>query len=147
MHMRKVLVIALREYQAAVRSKAFLASLLILPIMMGGGIVVQHLLRDQVDIREKRFAIVDRSAGEQLWARLEGAVKKRNEQAIFDEKGKQTKPAFALVRVHPSPPDPDAVNEQRYQLSERVKGGEFFGFLEIGPDVDRLPPPGGPPLA
>ena len=44
--MRKMLVIASREYLAAVRTKSFLISLLVLPIMMGGGAVFQTLLKD-----------------------------------------------------------------------------------------------------
>ena len=48
--MRKVLVIAAREYKAAVKTKSFLVSVLMLPLMMGGSVLVQFLLKDQVDI-------------------------------------------------------------------------------------------------
>ena len=81
--MRKVLVIAVREYLAAVRTKSFLISLIILPVMMGGSIVVQLLLKNQVDTREKRFAVVDRTPGEQLYPLLAEAAERRNQQAIL----------------------------------------------------------------
>ncbi len=38
--MRKAFVIAAREYRAAVRTKAFLVSLVLMPVMMCGGIVL-----------------------------------------------------------------------------------------------------------
>jgi ABC-2 type transport system permease protein len=46
---RKTLVVAAREYLAAVRTKTFLIGLLIMPIMVGGSILVQILLKDVVD--------------------------------------------------------------------------------------------------
>jgi ABC-2 type transport system permease protein len=148
---RKVFVIAAREYQAAVRTKSFLVSLLVLPLMMGGSIIVQFLVKDQVDVREKRFAVVDRTPGEKLVGVLEEAVRKRNDKEIFDpETHKQNKPVFALERVAPSADTPEAIQQQRFDLSERVRKGELFGFLEIGADVTRpagsAPPAGAAPF-
>ena len=48
--MRKILIIARREYLAAVRTKAFLIGLLSMPVMMFGSILVQTMLKDQVDL-------------------------------------------------------------------------------------------------
>src|SRR5438132_955182 len=119
--MRKVVVIAVREYLAAVRTKSFLISLIILPVMLGGSILVQFLLKDQVDVREKRFAVVDRTPREELFPRLAGAAERRNQQAIFDpETHRQIQPVFTLERVAPSADTPAAMNQQRYDLSERV---------------------------
>ncbi len=134
--MRKVLVIAVREYLAAVRTKAFLISLIILPVMMGGSVAVQFLLKNQVDTREKRFAVVDRTPREQLYPLLAEAAERRNQQAIFDpQTHKQVQPVFTFERVQPSADTPEAINQQRYELSERVRRSELFGFLEIGAEV------------
>jgi ABC-2 type transport system permease protein len=138
--MRKVLVIAGREYQAAVRTKSFIISVLILPIMMCGSIVVQLLLKDHVDVTEKRFALVDRSPGEKLANVLEAAVKQRNEVGIFDPKTKkQILPRFVIERVSPQLP----FAPQRFDLSEQVRKQELFGFLEIGADVLQAGPAAG----
>ena len=59
--MRKMIVVAVREYQAAVRSKAFLIGLIAMPIFMGGGLVAQLLLKDTVDTKDKHIGIVDQS--------------------------------------------------------------------------------------
>ena len=57
--MRKTIVVALRDYQAAVKTKAFLIGLLMMPLMFGGGILVQIVFRNNNDIRDKRVAVVD----------------------------------------------------------------------------------------
>ncbi len=46
--MRKVIVIAVREYQAAVKTKTFVISVLAMPVFMGGSILVQHMLKPRI---------------------------------------------------------------------------------------------------
>ena len=66
--MRKMWVIAAREYNAAVRTKAFIVSLILLPVMMGGSAFVQILTKKYgADIRERKVAIIDRTPGQQLF--------------------------------------------------------------------------------
>jgi ABC-2 type transport system permease protein len=141
--MRKVMVVAAREYQAAVRTKSFLISLIIMPILMFGSIGVQMLLKDKVDTRPKRFAVVDRSPGQTLAHAIEAAAQKRNETAIRDPKTGQPKgPPYLIERVEPSAEDAGAVGRQRFELSERIRQGELFGVVEIGPDIfEPLPSP------
>ena len=134
--MRKMLIVARREYHAAVKTKAFLISLFVMPILMGGGAFLQFLLKDQVDVQEKRFAVIDRTPGEPLVGALEAAVQTRNAEQVFDpDTGKQVKPVFAIEQVSPEGDDPSAIEQQRFNLSERVRKGELFGFLEIGSEV------------
>jgi ABC-2 type transport system permease protein len=107
-----------------------------MPLLMGGGFLVQLLLEDQVDTQEKRFAVVDRTAGEQLFPALAAAANTRNSEQIFDpETHEQIKPAFVLDHVSASADAPDAIEQQRFELSERVRRGEIFGFLDIGARV------------
>src|SRR5437870_3905174 len=100
--MRKIMVIAAREYQAAVKTKSFVISLILMPVMIGGGILMELVLKNQVDITAKRFAVVDRSPGQGLYPVLEAAARERNDKSIFDPAtGKQVKPVFTLERVEP----------------------------------------------
>jgi ABC-2 type transport system permease protein len=55
------------------------------------------------------------------------------------------KPKFKLVRIQPSASDPEAMQEQRYELSQQVLAGKYYGFLEIGEDVYRVRADSGPP--
>jgi ABC-2 type transport system permease protein len=129
--MRKVWVIAAREYKAAVKTKSFLIGIILLPIMMGGGIVAQALFKDQVDLRPKHFAIVDRTPGGEFFPLLAMEARRHNDmQAAADP---QTKATLILQSV--PPPAPTEVAQLRLALSERVRRGELTGFLEIGPEI------------
>jgi ABC-2 type transport system permease protein len=134
--MRKTLVVAAREYLAAVRTKTFLIGLLIMPIMMGGSIVVQHLLKDVVDTTERHYALIDRTPGGEFQAVILAAVKEQHKSTV-DARGVQVRPKFAVNVVTPrgvigpdGQPD-DEVQRQRAELSERVRRGELRGFAEI----------------
>jgi ABC-2 type transport system permease protein len=128
--MRKTLVIAIREYQAAVRTKAFLISLLVLPLLMGGSVAAQLLLRGRVDTEPKRFAIIDRTPGQQIYPVLAARVAERNAQE---------NPPFVLEAVAPGTHE----DEQRFDLSQRIRGRDLFGFAEIGLATPEAPAPAG----
>ncbi|MCH7525941.1 MAG: ABC transporter permease [Planctomycetes bacterium] len=136
--MRKVFVVAVREYLAAVRTKGFIIMLVLMPVMMGGVIAAQALLADKKDTRDKRIAVIDRTG--QLYEQLAAAAKKRNANDIFakDEASgaerKQIRPRYLLEQVSP---DDDAGADQLTDLSDRVREGQpgLFAFVVIGPDV------------
>jgi ABC-2 type transport system permease protein len=139
--MRKVLVIALREYRAAVRTKAFLISLIMMPLLMGGSIGVQLLVRKMDDTKEKKFAVVDRTPERKLFEALKAAAKERNDRVQQEkESTRQSSGSFDLESVDPSADEPAAIHEQQLLLSEQVDKGEIRGFLDIGPDVLDCPP-------
>jgi hypothetical protein len=103
---------------------------------MGGSFLLQMVFKRLDDTTEKRVAVIDRTPGGQLFPFLEVAIERRNQYLIFDpETGKQTQPVFRLERIEPSADDPAALAEQRFALSQRVQHGEFYGFLDIGPEV------------
>ncbi len=126
--MRKILKIAVREYNEAVRTKAFVIGIVFAPIMMGGSGLAMWLTEEQVDTVDKRIAVIDRTGivSESL---LE-AAQERNETGIHDEEtGEQTAPAYLLEIVPPNDEDPDA---QRLELSNRVRNKELHAYVEIG---------------
>jgi ABC-2 type transport system permease protein len=130
--MRKILIVAWREYLAAVQTKAFIIGLLLMPVMMGGSILVPWLVKDMVDTDDKVFALVDRTPGQQLAPLVQRAVADYDQTQVVDpQSGKQVKPRFVLEAVSPSPGDPESINLQRYELSERVRAEKLFGFVEI----------------
>ena len=138
--MRKIMLIAAREYKAAVRTKAFVIGLLSMPVMMFGSIAVQTALKDNVDIADKHFAVVDRTPGARVVPVLMAVAESRNRTQIFNPETKaQSAPRFVIVAVEPSDNEPSAIAAQRFELSERVKSKGLAGFLEVGPDV--LKPP------
>jgi ABC-2 type transport system permease protein len=128
--MRKTLVIAAREYNAAVRTKAFIISLLMMPLLMGGSIAVQTLLRDRPDTEEKTFAVLDRTSGRQLGQAIQKAV-----EQVQDPETK-----FWKVRVEePAGESPEALEALSKRLTEEVRKGKLYGFVDIGKDVLEKP--------
>jgi ABC-2 type transport system permease protein len=133
--MRKILVVAVREFIAAVKSKAFVVSLVVMPLLMFGGIIVQRQTAKMGDVKTKRVAIVDRSDAN-LFADLERAANIRTENQLKDETGKQMRPRVELEELAPAGDfESDAAAQQRLALSERIKSNDLFAYLEIGPTV------------
>ncbi len=131
--MRKMLVVAMREYQAAVKTKAFIISLVAAPIMMGIAIGMQKFMQGKVDISDKIVAIVDHT--DQLLPSLITAANQRNDHDIFsddDDTKKQIKPRYLLQDAHMDDDDPEKIS---LELSDRVRNKELFAFVIIGQDV------------
>ena len=137
--MRKVLVIAAREYRAAVRSKAFVVTLVLMPVLMGASVLVQVVFKRLEDTSEKAYAVVDRSPGGQIAKALAADAELYNAHLTTDPKtGARIHPTIKLEVIQAAGPDPDAVLRQRAELSKRVEAGELEAVLEIGPDVYAL---------
>lgn len=131
--MRKIIVVAVREYQAAVRTKAFIISILAMPVFMGLSIAAQTFLRDKVDTTDKRIAVMDRSG--RLYDAMAEAAGDWNTKEVFKGAGenrKKTKPRYLLERAEVSTDDPALA---AFELSERVRNEGLFAFVIVGPDV------------
>ena len=134
--MNKSFVIALREYRAAVRSKAFVITLVALPVLMIGSSVAQFLLQDKVDTTDKTFAVVDRAG--LFEESLKTAVAAYNQAEIFEGEGDarhKVKPGFILEFI-----DPESIGEppeSTLKLSNRVRDKAISGFIEINAGVDK----------
>lgn len=131
--MKKIMAVARAEYVQALRSKAFLIGVFMMPVIMGGSIAAQVLLQDQTDLTDRRCAIVDGSGD--LYEVLAEAARERNESGIWSERAagqerKQERPRFLL-----EPYTPPQGERADLALSSRVQAGELIGFLIIDPLV------------
>ena len=136
--MRKTWLIAAREYAAAVRTKSFVLTLVLLPVLMVGGAAVGAWTNSAVDLRPKRVAVLDRTPGAAVYAAIQSATRQRDAEIAADaEKGdRKPRPPFVFERVDPAPTsDPAAVAAQRYDLSQRVRDGDLLAYTEVGADV------------
>ncbi len=139
--MRKILVIARREYRAAVRSKSFIITLVLMPVLMTGSIAIQALFKKFDDQKDKTFAVIDRSKGK-LGEDLAEAATKHNTHAIFDrETKKQISSRFIIHVIPPGDDTPEAIAQQRYELSQQVENDQLDGIVEIGRKVFELRDP------
>jgi ABC-2 type transport system permease protein len=139
--MKKVFIVASREFKAAVMTKAFLVSLIMMPILMGGSILVQYLTKDVKSLKDKTFVIIDRTPGGTLSTVLEQSMSYRNENLIFDkdDKTKQKQPKFIVKKASPSESTPEAKLKQRMELADQVRNKDIYGFLDIGENVLKTP--------
>jgi ABC-2 type transport system permease protein len=126
--MSRVVTIAVAEFEQAVRSRAFLIGLLALPLLMGLAFGIQ-VLTARRDTSERRFAIVDRTA--MLGPGLVEAARAHNAEETSST-GRRTGPWFLPELVVA---DGAAADATRLALSDRVRRGDIFAFVEIPADV------------
>ena len=128
--MYKIFRLALREYLAAVRTKGFIIGLVMLPVFMSGSMIAMMLLKDHVDIRERRIVVIDET--KQYSEMLLEQAHIRNTQHIFDpEDSSQVQPVYAIEFVEL---DRD-LTVQLGALSDRVRAGDLHAFLHIGSSI------------
>jgi len=109
---RKAWRVAGAEFSNLVRTKAFIISIVLMPVLMGGAIGLQILLEERVDTKVRRFAVIDKSGA--FAAVIEQAAAARKEN-----------PPFA----------PERSDSDVAALSSRVRDGDLFAYLVIGEDA------------
>jgi ABC-2 type transport system permease protein len=123
--MNKTFTIAKREYQALVRTKAFIISLLVMPLFALGGNFLQTLMASRPDTGEKKVIVLDGTG--KLYEPLVALAKLHNDGAVNQKTGQKTGPTIVLEKGAEGP----VTDEMRLQLSDRVRRNELFAFVEI----------------
>jgi ABC-2 type transport system permease protein len=125
--MTKTLIVAHSEFATLVRSKAFIISIIFMPIVMVGSIALIRATKDSGDMKDRTFAVVDRAGV--VAPAIQAAADQRSASAARDAR---TAARFIPVAVTPDGKTPE---ELRLELSDRVRREELFAFVEIPPDV------------
>jgi ABC-2 type transport system permease protein len=129
--MNKIWILFKREYLAAVKTKSFLISIILVPVLMGGSIVAMFIMENNQDTTDKTIAVIDRSG--LVEDVLKNAAAQRNTNDIYNpETGEKIAPAFLLEFVPPDSVHPAA---QQLALSDRVRSKELHAFIEVGKDI------------
>ncbi len=126
--LRKILLIAKRDYVASVFRKAFFIGLVVAPLMMGGTFFGIALMRATQSGTVRNIGLVDRTgiAGQDIVALVE-----HNNDAAAKAVQELGGVKYALESIPPNNADPQG---QRVELSDRVRRGELFMFADIGTD-------------
>ena len=166
--MRKTFVIAVRDYLAAVKTKSFLIGLILMPVLTIGGIFVGKLSRDVVDTTEKKIAVIDRSEANVVAAStrpasdktqvaraleafgivdnrpinqvLMGAAQERNDKLKDERTGRLSGAPYVFEKVAIPDDSPEGLDALRLEYSDKVRSGDYFAFIEIGPNIVETPP-------
>lgn len=130
--MRKFLAVLKREYMQRVRAKMFIASTILLPLVMSlFGIVPAVIL--SIEAAPMRVAVIDQTG--KLYARLEEALtsnKSKSEEPERTRSGPDVAGrTFHLEQVAAIGPE---ANEERVRLEARLRNKELDGYLLIPAD-------------
>lgn len=116
--MRKILTIAWWEYITKVRTKAFLISIVLMPIFMFGFIYLGNLA-EKMDTKQRTIGVIDLTG----WIFDEFYRKVHEEFKLPDGK-----PNYVLVKIETSSND---IDEIKQSINKRVIKGEFEAYLII----------------
>ncbi len=168
--MYKILVIAHREYAAMVATKAFLFTLIMMPILMFGGIVLMPQLGKLNGSKTRKIIVADGTG--KLFSAIQAASDLRNQsleaaskanEAAKKSEGKTEESAEGSSsaagsgdeKTSPKKPkglddsgfrpvsdrweitaasSPTLDDQQRMELSDQIRMGSLYAFLEIPPD-------------
>src|SRR6476619_4142332 len=130
--MRKILIVAPTEFSTLVRSKAFIAGVLLLPVMMGLSLGLTRATRRVTDNKDRTFAIVDYTGV--VGAPLAAVAKLFDPGSQLGDVRTGAAPSSRLipVRIETAGHQPD---DLRLELSDRVRKGELFAFIEVPENV------------
>jgi ABC-2 type transport system permease protein len=124
--MRKILTVASSEFQTAVRSKAFVVGIAIMPVLILASIGVQKVAGDRIDRDERRVAVVDHT--ERLYPLLEQAALAWNARQVAKD-GAITGPRYVVERATVG--SGGSIEALRLDLSARVQAKALFAFVEL----------------
>lgn len=143
--MRKTLTIALREYRAMVATKAFVISLVMMPLMMFGGIVAMEAMEKLARSETLKIAISDpdnryfdalHAAAEWRNRTLQATANQPNledvEKLAQGNEGDGDKGPIPDVDVFQLERITDPLNDElRLKLSDQIRAKELHAFVEI----------------
>jgi ABC-2 type transport system permease protein len=128
--LRRVLLIATRDYLQMVRSKAYLVGLILIPLLFGGGFLAVSVTTKSNAAKVQRVAVIDRTGVSA--ASLIQAAEEANRRAMASASfGDPSTPRFVFEEVKPEA-DPAA---QLLALSNRIRAGELSLVLDISPEA------------
>jgi ABC-2 type transport system permease protein len=142
--MDRVLAVAVREYLATVRTKAFVIALVMMPLLTIGAILIPLLATQLGGDAPRNIAIVDETAilFDELSARLQRSKARAASQELEGPESLASDPAATLELV-----DAGNSGDERHllELSDRIRQGELFAVVVI-PEAVMDPDAGAAPF-
>ncbi len=119
--MDKVLIIIKREYLARVRTKGFILSTILTPLLLASTILIPMMFMDRSSEKNYRLVILDQTNDQQLYTRIEDLLKEDNKQDDDYEVVRETL-------------KPDQIEERKKILNEDLKAEKISGYVVLPPD-------------
>lgn len=142
--MIKIWVIAQRECEAMVATRTFLITLIMMPIFMLGGIVIMPLVNKISGGRELKILVADETG--RLLPMLQKAAEERNREirsrAEVDDEFSEEDFDESMVGTDfwtfAPTPEPTLNDAARLSLSDQIREGKIYAFVEIPADIARM---------
>jgi len=134
--LRRILLVAKRDYLQMVGSKAYIVGLILLPLLFGGGFLVLPLA-NRGNQASTRIAVIDRT-GVSATAVIQAAEETNRKAMASGPFGNPGVPRFVFEEVKPQA----GQAAQLLTLSDQIRKGQLFAVLDIAPDA--LRPAGDP---
>jgi ABC-2 type transport system permease protein len=122
--LRKILLIARRDYVQTVTSKGYLVALVLMPLMFGGSILAVSLA-NRGNSSSQRIAVIDHTGI--LGPTVIQAAEQPNGRAANPAPGFQTLPKYTFEELKP---DADEAG-QLLSVSNRIRSGDLYLVLDI----------------
>ena len=142
--MRTIFTIAHREYTAMIATKAFLITLVMMPVLMFGSIILLPLLSRIEGVQERKILVADATG--RLTEKLIAAAEQRNAK-IKESGDQQTDSKASMKRSMDGPTQLYLIEEistaeltpsERLEYSDQIRQGDIFALIEIPAGVDDL---------
>lgn len=145
--MNKIFVIARREFTSMVATKAFVLTMVMMPIMMLGGLVLLPLLGKIGGPKDRPIIVADGTG--QLFDQIKQAADERNAEIRLlietdpdADTGDDPISRVELFLIQPAP-QAELTDADRLKFSNQIRDGELYAFVElpagmIDPDASEL---------
>ncbi len=133
--MSRILVIARREFTSMVATRAFLLTMILLPVMMLGGLVLLPRLGKIGGPKDRQIVVADGTG--QLFSMIARASDERTasiEAMIETQQAEEfdRDPISGTEFFHfEAASKPELTDDDRLTLSERIREGELYAFVEL----------------
>ncbi len=119
----KIVTVIKREYMTRVKSKGFLASLFLMPVLMCGLVLLSSFLAIMEDRTKemRKLAVIDETG--EIFTEMQAAI---SGHSTFQRKGE------LVYQLHE---EAATTEEERTALRERVNTKDLYAYLEIPNDV------------
>lgn len=138
--MSQVFTIAVREFRAMVGTKAFIASLVIFPILMLGGLAIMPLIQNVGGPENRRIVVHDASESNRWVTALKQSAQIRNDaiRQRIDSGGDSTeKEKFSGIEFFEIESQDESMDDaRRLELSRSIRDGDLHAFAEIPADLN-----------
>ena len=127
--MRRILLIAKRDYLEMIGSKAYVVGLILLPLLFGGGFLILPLA-SRGNNKNVHIAVIDRT-GVSASAVIQAAEESNRRAATAGPFGNPGAPRYIFEQVKPA----EDQAAQLLSLSDQVRRGELFLILDLSPEA------------